>query len=247
MSGKKNQREKQAEIEQYYFEAFRKLYPLPEGCVAYGDKPDIVIDGAKRIGIEITNLYIDDGTLIESEQRQCKIRDKVIKKAQEAYLKRNNNPIEMAFGFDSDKLIIDIDILATKIADMCCHLGMTENGVVSRECYRGIPELSFAYFLATTHDAPKWRPLQVYTGRLMSKERLVQIIEGKDKKDYSKCDTCWLLVVVDFINPAQDQEIMIDGLDEIKSSKFDKIILYRHGLGQIKEIDVLKDAMDRRG
>ena len=34
-----------SDIERHYFERFRKAYPLPEGTVAYGDKPDITLTG----------------------------------------------------------------------------------------------------------------------------------------------------------------------------------------------------------
>jgi hypothetical protein len=41
------------DIEQYYFEMFRKNYPLPAGRVEYGDKPDVIIHGGATIGIEM--------------------------------------------------------------------------------------------------------------------------------------------------------------------------------------------------
>jgi hypothetical protein len=57
-----------AEIEKHYFEMFRRVYPLPEGAIIYGDKPDVIIEGEKRVGIEITNFFLEDGSLSESEQ-----------------------------------------------------------------------------------------------------------------------------------------------------------------------------------
>jgi hypothetical protein len=45
------------EIERYYFDLFRSVYPLPEGQIKYGDKPDVIIEGQRKIGIEVTNLF----------------------------------------------------------------------------------------------------------------------------------------------------------------------------------------------
>jgi len=36
-----------------------------------------------------------------------------------------------------------------------------------------------------------------------------------------------LLIVVDFFDPTQDQEIQIKDFDKIKSDKFEKIFVYR--------------------
>jgi len=62
------------DIEKYYFEMFRKdkNYLLPSGNVIYSDSPDVIIDGKRKIGIEITNFYHNPGTLTESEQIQSK-------------------------------------------------------------------------------------------------------------------------------------------------------------------------------
>ena len=47
---------KNRDIEQYYFEMFQRDYSIPDGDVEYGDKPDVVVHGARTIGIEITNF-----------------------------------------------------------------------------------------------------------------------------------------------------------------------------------------------
>lgn len=45
------------EIQKYYFDNFARLYKLPPGEILYDDKPDIIIEGETKIGIEITNFY----------------------------------------------------------------------------------------------------------------------------------------------------------------------------------------------
>ena len=53
---------------------------------------------------------------------------------------------------------------------------------------------------------------------------------------YCKCDAYWLLVVVDFIDPAQEQEIRVDDLGNVRSEIFEKIIIYRTGFNHILDI-----------
>ena len=63
------------EIEKYYFEQFTEDFPLPNGELEYGDKPDVIILSSKKIGIEIANLYLVDGAVEASEQVQRKRRE----------------------------------------------------------------------------------------------------------------------------------------------------------------------------
>jgi hypothetical protein len=72
----------------------------------------------------------------------------------------------------------------------------------------------------------------------MSLNSLRDIIKGKEEKSrqYKQCDVYWLLVVVDFFDLAQDQEILIEGgLDTISSEVFEKILVYKTVFGQVLE------------
>ena len=68
------------EINRHYFELFSKCYSIPAGEVTYGDKPDVIIDGKRRIGIELTNSYLEKGKNPESIQNQRQIRRIILKK-----------------------------------------------------------------------------------------------------------------------------------------------------------------------
>ena len=72
--------------ERHYFERFRKTYTLPLGEIGYLDKPDVVVKGARTIGIEITNFYLEPGSEEGSEQRQRPRRYEVASKAHSLYL-----------------------------------------------------------------------------------------------------------------------------------------------------------------
>lgn len=56
------------DIERHCFEMFLKVYPLPPGAITYDDSPDVIVEGERRIGIEITNFFLEEGSLSESER-----------------------------------------------------------------------------------------------------------------------------------------------------------------------------------
>ena len=195
--------------ESYYFERFREHYKLPTGRIEYRDKPDVILHGAKKIGIEITNFYLEDGGCTDSEQRQSEVRDKVVSEAQRIYLANGGKRIELSFSFNKASPIRDRGKLARKIAGLGKHIDGRKSGRISKDTFNDIPELLFVYINAEEYQDPEWRVVQVYDGPILSRDKLLEIVRKKESKvpDYRHCDAYWLVVVVDFIDPAQDQEI----------------------------------------
>jgi hypothetical protein len=272
----------QQEIEQHYFEMFRSTYSLPPGTVVYGDKPDVVITGARTVGIEITNLYVEDGGNPASEQVQARHRRAVVSLAQEIYEGVGGSNIEMTLGFDEDRPIRDVPSVAAKIAALGEQVQSWDNGQIRKDHFEHIPELGFAYLYARQlqhDDEPdpkfpngqpdpsdgfaafaeyrnrrearalragiykplpfhgKWKLGQGHSFGLMSVARLTEIIRRKEAKarQYSSCDEYWLLLVVDFIDAGQEQEIRVDGL-VLESNVFERIIIYKPHFEHIVEV-----------
>jgi hypothetical protein len=121
--------------------------------------------------------------------------------------------------------------------EVISELEASKTGGISKYFLNGVPELDFIYLNPKLYPDPKWRTTQVYTGQILSLPRLTEIVRGKEKKakNYSKCDAYWLLVVVDFINPAQDQEIQVNGL-KLSSDIYEKIIVYRTAYEHVLEL-----------
>jgi len=223
-------------IERHYFELFRKVYPLPDGEVKYGDKPDVILCGNRRLGIEVTNFYLEKGELPESEQNQRRIREDVVKKAQQKYMNEGGK-FEISFSFNKEQPIRGKKELIPKIVDVIFKLENSRIGGISKYFIKDIPELDFIYINPTTYSDPEWRLIQVYEGQIMSMPRLTEIVKEKEKKakNYIKCDGYWLLVVVDFIDSAQDQEIQVEGV-KLKSDVYEKIIVYKTAFEHILEL-----------
>lgn len=87
------------------------------------------------------------------------------------------------------------------------------------------------------YNDPKWRVSQVYTGSTMSPEKIGALLTYKEMKtvQYAKCDEYWLVIVIDFADTAQDQEIPTD-VFKLSSDIFKKIIIYKTVFNQILEI-----------
>src|SRR5258707_15733927 len=91
---------------------FRRDFQLPSGVGCYGDKPDVVICGARKIGIEITNFFLEPGHSASSEQRQRPRRTEAITAAQKFFQKQTGKNIEFTFGFDKARPIKNPTALA---------------------------------------------------------------------------------------------------------------------------------------
>jgi hypothetical protein len=138
----------QQEIEQHYFELFRKAYPLPAGTVGYGDKPDVIITGQRVIGIEITNLYLMDGSDPSSEQVQERRRRETVSRGQEIYEDSGGRNFQLSFSFNKRHPIQDVEAVAMKLSDLARRVEAQENGRIKMSAFADIPELEFGYLYA---------------------------------------------------------------------------------------------------
>ena len=216
--------------ESYYFEMFRQCYPLPTGRIEYRDKPDVILRGAKTIGIEITNFYLEDGGCTDSEQRQGEVRERVITEAQSIYRDNGGRRIKIFFSFDKASPIGDQQQLAKRIATLAKQIDGRQTGPIGEDVFAGdIPELSFVYLISEEFPNSQWKVQQVHDGSVLSRDKLLKIVRTKESKvpDYLCCDAYWLVIVIDFIDPAQDQEIRVDGFQKIDSSVFERVLVYK--------------------
>jgi hypothetical protein len=236
-TGKKSGRER------YYFEKFRLQAALPHGEITYGDKPDVIIAGDRTLGIEITNFYLEDGKNPASEQLQRRLRPDVLATAERVYKAECGGIVGVTLGFN---IAVPIKTsrkekaaLARRIAEAVSALSKTETGQVYRYEYQNVvPELGFLYIHTGPYDDGKWRLQQSYDVRLMSRDHLAEIIKDKTNKakDYKPCDAYWLLIVVEFIDPAQDQEIRLDNLGSIDCGVFEKVLVYKTAFEHVIEL-----------
>ncbi len=228
------------DIEQQYFERFRKAYELPPGTVCYADKPDVLLKGSRTIGVEVTNFYREPGSEEGSEQRQRPRRYEIVSEAHKLYLAVRDKGIELTIEFDPKNPITSAAkrTLPKKLAEFAARIDTLPMGAFYGDSLADMPEIARIWFSGREWPNPKWvRPGQVHSYEEMSAARLRAIIVEKEAKatDYVPCDAYWLLIIVDWIDPAQDQEITTTGL-KLPSGVFEKIIIYKPGFEEIAEV-----------
>lgn len=226
------------DIERYYFEQFKTHYPVPDGKLIFDDKPDVIIQGVKKLGIEIANLYINSGNNSESEQVQRRRRAQVIDLAQKLYLTVGGKRTELSFDFDPRYPILDIESVAEAIASFASEIADMPTGEVSPTCFKRIPYLRFVYNNAKEYPDAKWRSVQNYTVPFLSVDRVFEIVRIKTEKAkaYQECDAYWLLLIVDFIDRSQDQELLWPKGVALDESLFERVLIYKPQFAQIIDI-----------
>jgi hypothetical protein len=217
-------------IEQHYFEQFRTACPSLDGTPCYGDKPDVILHGVRKIGVEITRFFLQSGSLLDSEQRQRPIRDDVVSRAQELYRSGGGKEIELTVQFDHNHSITSKrrKELAGELAELARCCDNQPSGPLDRSLLAAMPEVTSVYVNTEEYPDAKWRLDGVYTVEDVSSADLEAIIREKEAKsvEYRPCDVYWLLIVVDGMDAAQEQEIRADGL-KISSDVFEKVFIYK--------------------
>ncbi|RKP56751.1 hypothetical protein D7S86_08070 [Pararobbsia silviterrae] len=106
-----------------------------------------------------------------------------------------------------------------------------------RHAYLHLPYIVSLYSTGERVDA-KWRVQQGYMVPMLAVKRVAEVVATKVAKaaKYQKCDALWLLITVDFWNPAQDQEIEWPQDERIDFGPFERILIYKPAYGQVVEV-----------
>lgn len=222
------------DIEQYYFDQFRRHFPLPSGEVEHGDKPDVVIHGKRMLGIEIANLYLADGADPKSEQVQRERREIVAREAQTQHSRAGGKKIELTLSFDPACPITDAKAVASSLATVARSIEHLPAGALPRRHFAHIPQLNFVYHNPIEYPDTRWRVSRVFSGVNLSVERVSQLVATKEQRlaDYKKCDAYWLLLVIDFMDSAQDQEIGWPHDSAPLKTTYEHVIIYKPQFAQ---------------
>ncbi len=225
-------------IERYYFDLFRSHYAVPAGELVFTDKPDVIVRGEKTIGVEIANLYFTCGADPASEQVQCASRRQVLKRAQALHRASGGRNIELSVDFNPVYPIKKVEPVAQALAAIATKVEDSSSGSISPLLFEDVPELRFLYHNQKEYTDAKWRLGQVYSVPSLSLERLRLLVSEKTEKvrGYQSCDFYWLLLVVDFMNPAQDQDLQWPNGEVLERSPFERILLYKPQFGQVVQV-----------
>jgi len=225
-------------MERYYFELFATHYDMPAGAVVFTDKPDVIVRGERTIGIEIANLYIASGADPASEQVQCARRLQVLARAQSLHHTSGGRHIELSVDFDPKHPIRDIEPIARQLAAIATKVDHSPIGQVNPTLFAQVPELRFVYHNGKEYPEAKWRSVQCHSVPSLSLGRLRELISDKTKKlsAYQPCDAYWLLLVVDFMDSAQNQTLHWPPGEALSSSSFERVLLYKPQFAEVLQV-----------
>ncbi len=227
------------DIERHYFEQFNEAYKLPNDAAEYADRPDVLLRGERTIGIEITRFYLQPGDSPGSEQQQKPRRERVVSDAHKLHRSAGGKKFELTITFDPDRPITSArrKILPKELAAWAATISAAQSGPIDADLFERMPEVSSIYLNSKEYDDAKWSVCQVYSLHLMSAEGLEEIVREKESKaaEYLPCDAYWLLIIVDWRDNAQDQEISVKGV-KIASDIFKRVIVYKPGFEDIVEV-----------
>ena len=228
---------KQQEEEWEVFQSFREDYALPAGTIERSDRPDVVVNGDIKLGIELTSLHIEDGRNAASEQGQVKPRQRAVARAQEIHNNAGGRSIDLAIGFDPARPITNVEATSQGIAEVVAHVQLGSPGLVDELTYSHIDCLNFLY-MSGEYVKPRWFVQQGYGVPMLQVSRVRQVVAEKIEKagKYQSCDALWLLITVDFWNPAQDQEIEWPEEERIDCGPFERVLLYKPAYRRVVEI-----------
>lgn len=228
---------RQQEQEWEAFQSFSEDYALPAGTIERSDRPDVVINGDRKLGIELTSLHIEDGRNAASEQGQVKPRQRAVALAQEIHNNAGRRSIELAIGFDPAHTIRNVEATAQAIAEVAARIQGDSPGLVDELTYSHINCLNFLY-MSGEYVKPRWFVQQGYGVPMLQVSRVREVVAEKTEraKKYQLCDALWLLITVDFWNPAQDQDIEWPVEERIDCGPFERILLYKPVYRRVVEI-----------
>jgi hypothetical protein len=223
-----------------YFEKCTRDYRLSDGTPEYGDKPDVLFKGAQTIGIEITKFYRDSGHVPSSEQKQKPLRKAVLRGAQKLYRAAGGKQIELQVGFNAKHPVTPSRMkkLPQELAEVAKNIDRDQSGQVNSIHFDHIAEINWVWLTAEDSRNEQWKLVQVHDVKLTSEENLIEIISGKEAKsvEYKPCDAYWLLVVVDWRDAAQEEEIIVPGGLKVASRVFQRVLLYKPDFQDIVEV-----------
>ena len=227
--------------EKEYFDLFRKNYELPLGTIEFSDKPDVVIldeNNQRILGVEIANLYKSDGDGQKSEQKQRLNKLKVIASAEKIYRARGGRSIQLFIGFCPQNPIRPkrIERIAEDLASHVLKISTLSEAYYCHDPLDLTPEISFISHDGTESPRPMWDLCESYSTPFLNVPRVKEMVERKAKKaqKYAPCAANWLLLIVDFWDPAQDQLMHWPAEESVEQTPFDRILIFHTASGIIE-------------
>jgi hypothetical protein len=220
--------------ESHLLRQFLQIEGLSASAVHEHERPDFLAQiGGRTVGIEVTEVYIDDdGGPIRPRHAEA-IVDGVVARAWQLYRDRGGQPVRVSFGF-ATRVVQQMrrDQTAEALAEFVLQLPLRPDEYRPLEPYgpnpwpTGVPELTFMNVLAVREwGMALWTVPRGGWMAPLDAARLQPVIDEKATKlsEYRKAaPETWLLIATDGIRPSQFFDASTDLAGVVFASPFDR-------------------------
>lgn len=245
-NGKKRRLSNDA-LEWSYIEQFRAVYQFfPSGRLIKGtpgQEPDFVIkfDDMTSLGIELAQLYRDEGDDLYGVLHQARFQTQLVEAARRQFESESLNRYRIYISFHERSGITRSNqndlvrfLVSTVHAAIANRTPTRERpiqlGSSALHPFENTFSLVQIYHHAHLYDF-EWTVSNVFSVESLNKNVLLSRIREKErnlaKGLYGSLTKCWLLLCMDFSDHAMDQHIPEGPIVTLSSSGFDKIIVFK--------------------
>lgn len=231
-------------IEDSIFKKFKKSYnKFPQGKIEHIDKPDFIIHGDKKIGIEITQIFKDQelekGSLLKSvEEITKKVSEEII------HLLRKKKKPNCYITIHLNKNYFPPQLNPKEIARNCFNdidkkmNTRRKNYILEINNDGQLPNIVESYDIIFDEKIKDFEYIESAStvGGIINNNKLQFILDKKEdaKKEFIKCDKYWLVIKSGEFSADYFPSIQIIP-GELKTS-FDKIFILKYLENEIIEV-----------
>ena len=225
--------------ERFFLEQFIIAASLQAEIVEMRESPDFIIQvKGRRVGVEITELFISHDSKADSMQAQESISKRIVEKAQKLYEKIGAPPahVTVCFGPGRDLRLLNRDQTAQALVSFVSRLNLAERQLFEwrpEELDGALPdEISFIHALGLpNYEIAHWGVAGAGWVASLSLSLIQPRIDEKVQNLllYRKAVAeNWLLIVANSTKPSQFIEVKNDFDPSMVSSLFERTFFYRY-------------------
>ena len=238
------------EKERIYLDSFRYFCPdLQSGEIFDDESPDFIIKiGQRRIGVEITEIFVDAGRNRNSRQAIAAARDRITATARDIAIELGTPPASVTLFFNWTKpLLRRRELQIAEAVARVVHDNMPpegENGEL--ECRYDSVQPTEVDLILVNRAYPVSEHRWSWTEASRVERNAIRYVEDAICKKINvyrgcsgKCDECWLLIVSPSPNASGGIRPDEASLAHIYRSPFDRSYVFDDAFGRLYRLNTL--------
>lgn len=239
------------ELERWRLDRFKTfISDFPAGEVEPTEEPDFLVRGPDRVvGLELTDLHRETTPGQIPEQASAAMRERVVRRAKEIYASRQLPPVIASFLLDCRIHIrkSDVENFANEFADLVAESipepNSTKKVPDGWDDMQVLPSILHSLSVHRLDAITKTffsSPGATWVASLRREdvERALARKEGKYRAYRTKCDEVWLVINADTESMATWFEFDLEVLDDLFTTRFDRVFLVQHFGGRAHELSL---------